>query len=252
MLPKPLWLLPLVFPTLAFPQGDSLPRHDLPPKETLHYNVEWRLITAGKARLEWSALPEPRSGWQAGLHLRSVGIVSGLYKVDDAYTAILNGNLCTQSAHSVTREGSRHRETKIAFNSETRKASYHERDRVKNTTVATHEIDIPPCVHDVVGGLYFLRTLSIEPGKSVELPISDGKKSVMAKVEAQQRENIKTPAGTFKTVRYQVFLFNNVLYRRSARLYVWLTEDRRRLPVQIRVRMQFTIGTITLQLEKIE
>jgi hypothetical protein len=33
---------------------------------------------------------------------------------------------------------------------------------------------------------------------------------------------------------------------------VWLTDDRRKLPVQIRVRMQFAIGTITLQLEKHE
>jgi len=43
-----------------------------------------------------------------------------------------------------------------------------------------------------------------------------------------------------------------VLYKRSAHLYVWLSDDARKLPVQIRVRMQFTIGTITLQLAKEE
>jgi len=84
------------------------------------------------------------------------------------------------------------------------------------------------------------------------VPLTDGKKSVMAKVEAQQREEIKTPAGTFKTIRYEAFVFDNVLYRRPAHLYVWLTDDRRKLPVEIRVRMQFAIGTITLQLEKHE
>jgi hypothetical protein len=116
----------------------------------------------------------------------------------------------------------------------------------------SQEIDIPECVHDVVGGMYFLRTLNLEPGQSAEVPVSDGKKSVMAKVEAQQREDVKTPAGTFKTVRYEIYLFDNVLYRRSAHLNIWLTDDRRRLPVQIRVRMQFTIGTITLQLSNPE
>jgi hypothetical protein len=44
----------------------------------------------------------------------------------------------------------------------------------------------------------------------------------------------------------------DALYRRSAHLYIRLTDDRRKLPVQIRVRMQFAIGSITLQLEKHE
>ena len=71
-------------------------------------------------------------------------------------------------------------------------------------------------------------------------------------MEAQQREEVKTPDGVFKSIRYELYLFNNVLYRRPAHLYLWLTDDARRLPVQIRVRLQFTIGTITLQLEKLE
>jgi hypothetical protein len=47
-----------------------------------------------------------------------------------------------------------------------------------------------------------------------------------------------------------VFLFNGVLYKRQAHLYVWLTDDRRKLMVQLRVRMPITIGTITFQLAK--
>jgi hypothetical protein len=104
----------------------------------------------------------------------------------------------------------------------------------------------------VVGALFYLRTLNLEPGQSTQIPVSDGKKSVMAKVEAQEREDVKTPDGTFKTIRYEAYLFDNVLYRRSAHLNIWLTDDRRKLPVQIRVRLQFAIGSITLQLEKHE
>jgi len=118
--------------------------------------------------------------------------------------------------------------------------------------VNAHEIDIPPCVHDVLGGLYLLRTLNLQPGQTTQVAVSDGKKSVMARVEAQQREEVKTPAGSFKTIRYEAFLFNGVLYRRYGSLHVWLTDDARKLPVQIRVRLQFAIGTITLQLEKEE
>jgi hypothetical protein len=63
---------------------------------------------------------------------------------------------------------------------------------------------------------------------------------------------VKTPEGTFKTIRYEVYLFNGVLYKRAAHVNLWVSDDRRKLPVQIRVRMTFTIGTINLQLEKHE
>jgi len=105
-------------------------------------------------------------------------------------------------------------------------------------------------VHDVFGGLYLLRTMRLEPGQSVQVPVSDGKKSASAKVEAQARETVKTPSGNYKSIRYEAYLFNDVLFRRSGHLYFWLSDDARKLPVQIRVKMQFTIGTITLQLEK--
>jgi hypothetical protein len=235
----------LVFAPLASPQS-------LPARETLYYTVEWRLITAGKAKLEWTSEQRPRTGAQVNLRLESVGLVSKFFKVEDDYSANLNSALCGQSLQMTTIEGSRQRETKVTFDSAAHKSSYVERDRVKNAVVATHEIDIPPCVHDIVGGLYFLRTLNLEPGQSTEVPVTDGKKSVMAKVEAQQREDVKTSAGTFKTVRYEIHVFNDVLYRRSAHLYLWLTDDRRKLPVRVQVRMQFAIGTITLLLEKAE
>ena len=103
-----------------------------------------------------------------------------------------------------------------------------------------------------VGALYRLRTLRGDPGQQVQLPVSDGKKSIQARAEAQEREVVKTPAGTFRTLRYEAFLFNNVLFRRKGRLFVWFTDDERRLPVQIRVRLPLYVGTITLQLTKEE
>jgi hypothetical protein len=242
-------LLPLlVCATPAFSQSNPLPA-----RETFHYGIDWRLFAAGKARVDMNATPQPRPGYQVNLHLESTGIVSKLFKVEDDYSANLNSSYCAQSLQMTTHEGSRLRETKIAFDGEARKASYLERDRAKNNAIVrSGDIDIPPCVHDVLGGLFFVRTLNLEPGQSTQIPVSDGKKSVLVKVEAQAREDVKTPEGTFKTIRYEAYLFDNVLYKRSAHVNVWVSDDRRKLPVQIRVRMTFTIGTITLLMEKHE
>jgi hypothetical protein len=243
-----LLLPPLVCATLAFSQSSNFPG-----REVFYYNIEWRLFSAGKARVELNTTPQPRPGFQVNLHVESAGIVSKLFKVDDDYSASLSSAFCAQSLQMTTQEGNRLRETKITFDAESKKASYLERDRAKNNAIVhSQETDIPACVQDVVGGLFFIRTLNLEPGQSAQIPVTDGKKSVMVKVEAQAREDVKTPAGTFKTMRYEVYLFNNVLYKRSAHVNLWISDDRRRLPVQIRVRMTFTIGTINLQLEKHE
>jgi hypothetical protein len=92
----------------------------------------------------------------------------------------------------------------------------------------------------------------LEPGQSRQVPMSNGRKTAYVRVEAQGREQVKIKAGTFDTIRYEVFLFNGVLYPRKADLFVWLTDDAHRLPVQIRARMSFPVGMITFELEKDE
>ena len=241
-------LLLLSAPSFSF--EDRLP---FTQGEVFQYRVEWRLIQAGRATLSWEPLKSGASSPRhAKLQVQSTGLVSKLYKVDDVYTANMNERFCVQTTHTIANEGRRNRETNVVYDANEKKARYIERDMNKNTTVGEREIEIPDCVHEIIGGLYKLREMRLAPGQTVEIPISDGKKSVLARVEAQEKEQVKTEAGTHQTVRYEAFLFNNVLYRRSGRLYIWLTDDDRRIPVQIRVRLQFHIGTITLQLEKTE
>jgi Protein of unknown function (DUF3108) len=213
---------------------------------TLTYAVEWRLVRAGTVRFAWA--PNTGNGYDGKLHVESTGLVSKLYKVNDDYHASLGEGLCVNSILIRAEEGKRKRETKVSFDNT--KASYLERDLIKNTTVLTKELAVPECVHDYLGGLMRLRTMKIDPGQSVQVPLSDGKRFANVKVDARDREEIKTPTGTYKTIRYEVHMFNDVLISRKARMFVWLTDDSRRLPVQIRVRMQFLIGTINLALEK--
>lgn len=245
---------------LAFPQSSGTPR-DEPAAgslahEILTYAIEWRLIPAGTARMTWTPAPRPpgsvmpESG-EVRLHLESAGLVSRLFRVEDEYAAALGPGLCAQSSTLTAHEGSRNKETKVIYDSPARKATWTEKDLVKNST-SIRETEIPSCVHDVIGGLMVLRNLRLEPGKTAQLPVSDGRKFVQARVESQRREEIRTDLGSFRTIRSEVFLFNNVLYKRSGHLHVWLTDDERRLLVQLQVRLQFTIGTITFRLVKEE
>ena len=221
--------------------------------ETLHYSVEWRLIEAGRARLSWTPTKTGgESGWQVDLQLESTGLVSKLYKVEDHYRVMLTESLCATSSLLKANEGRRQRETKVTYDRVNKKAYYLEWDLIKDAAVRQNEVAIPDCVHDVVGALAALRAKDFDPPASMQFPISDGKKFIEAKVEAQEKETIQTPAGSYKTIRYEAFLYNGVLYSKKGRLFVWLTDDERRMPVQIRIRLGFAVGTVTLQLEKEE
>ena len=242
------WLLLSTLPS-SFPQSANSTLVAFPSKETLSYNVEWRLINAGEAQLE---LYPQRSGdktlWLSKVHVESAGLVSKLYKLDDHYSGSMEGGFCTISTDLDAIERSKHHQTKVTYDPGRGKASYIERDMLKNAVFKTAEVDIPSCVSDIVGGLYKLRSLKLAPGQSAQVSLSDGKKTVSARVEAQQREQIKTKAGTFNTIRYEAFVFNGALYARKAQLQIWLTDDVRQMPVQIRARMSFPIGSITLEL----
>ena len=214
-------------------------------QERFTYSIEWRLIHAGTAILEST----PSS---ATLKLESAGLVSTLYKVQDTYRVDFDSPFCATSSLMNAMEGSRHRETAVTFDRRQNRAFLTEKDILKNTLVSKTEVQIPNCVQDVVSALLRLRRTKVEIGQSTQLPVSDGRKSSLVKVEAQERERIKTAAGTFNTIRYEANLLNGVVYSRKGRAFIWLTDDERRVPVQIRLRMNFPLGTVTLELDKEE
>jgi len=215
--------------------------------ESFAYKVEWRLVTAGRTELTWNKGP---GGYKAQLKLYSAGLVTRLFKVNDIYDAEGTSELCAQQARLQAEEGSRKRDTTIRWTD--KKSYYKELDLIKNETILEREMDLPGCVHDVLGALAKLRWMTnLQPGQATTLPVSDGKKVAMARIEAQEKEKIPSGVGTFNTIRYEAFLFNDILFKRNARLFVWITDDAQRLPVQIQVRMRIHIGTVTFTLDKV-
>ena len=205
------------------------------------------MIRAGLARISVTPVT---GGFQGDVHLESGGMVSKLYKVEDNYAAAIDDQFCAKSISMRAQEGKRDRETRVSFDHARKKASYLERDLIKNNTVLAKETDTAGCVQEWVSGVYKLRSMKLEPGQSVVIPMSDGKRFANVKAEAQEREDVTTPLGKFKTIRYEILVFDGALIARKARAFIWLTDDAKKTPVQIRVRMQFLIGTINLLLEK--
>src|SRR5262249_30286102 len=139
----------------------------------------------------------------------------------------------------------------LTFDNQAHKLAATNRDLITNAT-HTDQLDISPCTYDITGALMTLRALQLEPGMRVILPVTDGKKLANVRVEGIGREKLTINGKSYNTVRYETFIFNNVLYRRKGRLLVWLTDDSQHLPVQLRFLFGFPLGDVTLDLEKVE
>ncbi|HEY7304321.1 MAG TPA: DUF3108 domain-containing protein [Bryobacteraceae bacterium] len=220
-----------------------------PCPEKLTYSVEWRLVTAGIAVIEQKR--GAGQGWDLNLNLQSAGLVSRLYKVLDTYKVTTGERFCGSSAVLDAQEGKKHTLTQLNFNNSRKKIEYNERNLLKNTTV-TNELDKPACTYEVLGALAALRLAPPEPGRPVSLPVTNGKKLAFARLEAQGKESLNVGGKSYSTVRYEAFLFDNVLYRRKGRLFIWLADGAGHLPVQLQVHLGFPVGNITIQLEKEE
>lgn len=225
--------------------ADAPPESPTAPADRLTYDVEWRLIHAGTVVIAAQKT-------HADMNLDSAGMVSSLFKVHDVYSVDYDEPFCASDSVMDSQEGKRHHETKITFDRTQNRATYLERDLLKDTVMHSTSVEIPNCVHEVIGAFLKLRNMSVAPGTSTQIAMSDGRRSASVRIDAQELEEVKTPAGEFKTLRYEANMLNGVIFSRKGRAWVWMTNDQRHMPVQIRLRMPFPIGTVTLQLEKEE
>ena len=223
---------------------------EVPALGKLTYAVEWRLIRGGTVVIDAGESITKSSGAQATVKLDSSGLVAALFKVDDLYTANFDADLCTQSTLMEAHEGKRVRRTEVTVDRQNARSNYAERDPLKGTVVRSVQLDVPPCVHDILGAVLALRKLGLQPGQTSQVPVTDGRRVAQVKVEAQEREAVVTPAGTFQAIRYEANLMNNVIYSRQGRVFIWLSDDANRIPVQFRLRLAFPVGAVNLQLEK--
>ena len=229
----------------AEPQPNSNPKFPYPEKLT--YHVEWRLIAAGSVTVDLTR--DNSENCQTNLHLESAGWVTRLYKVLDNYKALSDSKFCGTSSFLEAEEGKRHSTTRLTFDNGRHKVDYDQHDLVKSSD-EKKEMDIAPCTYEITGALASLRGMDLPPGKWATFPITDGKKMVHGKIEAQAKETVNVNGKDYSAIRYEAFLFDNVLYKRKGRLLIWMTDDADRIPVQFRLLMGFPIGTVTVQLDK--
>ncbi len=105
---------------------------------------------------------------------------------------------------------------------------------------------------DDAGFLYFVRVTPLEVGKTYEFDRYFRRELNPVVLKVHKREEMELPDGS----KVQCLVVQPIvgekgsLFGRQSDTRVWLTDDERRIPVQIRIRFPF--GTITMRLKDME
>jgi hypothetical protein len=222
------------------------PNHVFPNGQSLIYEAEWRLWTAGTARI---SLDLAGSNQRVSGTVDSSGVVALLYPVHDRFQSTFDPRtFCSVGITKHTEEGFHSRETLINFNYSRRRAILDETN-LKNGQAKHVEREIPGCVTDVLSGIFYVASLPLTPDATYVFPLNDGGETVEVRAHVEAREQVKTPAGTFATLRVAPEAASGVLKNRG-RVWIWYSDDARRIPVQMRARMFW--GTLTFRLVRID
>jgi hypothetical protein len=155
---------------------------------------------------------------------------------------------CSTGFAKQTQEGRRKIASELTFDYAHGKQTWNERNLVKGT--ATHSAtNTPACVTDLLSGLFYTQSQTLTTGQTVYFPLADAVRTVTVGMKVEDHEEIKTPAGTFQTIKVQATADEGVVKNRGS-IWVWYTDDARHLPVQMQARLFW--GTITFHLQSVD
>ncbi len=179
----------------------------------------------------------------------ATGAVALIYRVHDRFESFLDPkSFCSLSLAKQTEEGFRRVNTNIRFDYVNHKSILEEKN-LRNNRSKQQMNEIPSCVTDVLSAIFYVGSLPLAPDANYRFPINDGGRTAQVNVHVEGKEELKTAAGTFETVRVQPSSDSETI-KSKGRIWIWYSDDDRHMPVQFRARMFW--GTLNVQLARIE
>ncbi len=207
--------------------------------EVLDYDILYGALRVGKARMETHSSPQDdgRPALKILSRAKSEGWVDAVYKVRDQIESIMDLNhLHSLRMSKQLREGKYKHDSEAIFN--------HGKGLVRYSDGTDKEMI--PGSQDVLTALFYVRTFPLDVGMTLHIPIHDGKKGYLLRVNVKGRETIKTKMGKIECLVLEPKMKSRGLFKSEGQMLVYLSDDARRLPVLLKAKAP--VGSFTSQL----
>lgn len=236
------WISLLMFGVLFFFFSRNVSAFTIPEK--LVFDLTWTGVKAGTATLE---IVNDKEQTKIISTARSADWVSVFYKVDDRIESLLKKTRnvsmigLPENYRVKLREGRHRRDKEVIFDHAKRRATFIDHLGAEKKTFTIGENTLDP-----LSSFYYIRTMKYEVGKSVYVDIFDSKKLWIVEVQALRKEKIKTELGEFDTVVIKPLMKSEGIFNRKGDMYIWLTDDLKRIPVKMQTKV--AVGSVTATL----
>jgi len=194
--------------------------------QRFEYDISWLGIKAGEASLELHYDDASRNRKTIHSTADSVDWISSFYRVEDRAWSRLESDGTPYYFEIRQREG-KYRSHKETF-FEDGKVRYinHRKDR-------RIEKDVSEIHYDVLAAFFHVKAGELVPGKPVFVNMFDSGKIEQVEVKVLKKEKIEVAGGKIETVLIQPVLTTDGLFKHKGKILIWLSDDGRRVPVQV-------------------
>ena len=211
--------------------------------EKLVYDIKWLGMNVGQGRMEVKSREayKDQEVFRIESIVKSNKFISFFFPVEDRVETIIDAKEFYSYKLSVKqRHGPRRVKKVINFDQKKHEATLKYKNKER-----TYEI--PSEAKDSLSSLYFFRAIpNLVIGESVFIDVHASKKNWLLEIEILKRERISVPVGTFDTIKVKAKVrFEGILMDKGD-VYMWLTDDERRIPVKINA--DIALGSIMANL----
>ncbi len=221
--------------------------------EEIVLGLGWKSAKAGEAVIGLKEIRtrQGRPAYHAELALSTNRAIDAVFAVRDRIESWVDASALKSLGYTkLTREGTYQKDEFIFLDGRTGIYRYRRMRPDKGGKPREDAFQAPLGAQDALSALYNLRAQSLEVGHSVDFKVIDGDEIRAVRVAVRARETVSTPAGTFPCLKLEPLFKTADGWRAhpKAQIYMWISDDARRLPVKIAGTLPF--GEVGAELER--
>lgn len=219
------------------------------PGEKLTFRIIYFALPAGTATLEvkevitWGG----HEVYRLVATAQSSSLFSLFYRVKDRLESLIDTKTFLPYLFEKHQEEGSYRNNEITLFGRDKNVAVIFDAEEKETNPEGVSVPVPPDVQDALSAFYHLRRQNLKVGETVLINVNADEKNYQIEVEVLKKEKLgkqRLKTIVVKPILKQVELGG--IMEKKGDVYIWLTDDERRIPVLIKAKV--VIGSLTMVL----